>query len=143
MDDSVPAAYFLPTVPNDWHIQGVGDFNGDSHADMVWQNDDGRVFLWEMTSASQVDTSNVVNFTTTPPNSALAGIGDVNADGKSDLIWRDQSDGTVILQTTGVQFLQRPRFQPFVRVVGDGIEGRCVPCHDTPQRAVHIPLFFS
>jgi hypothetical protein len=31
-----------------WHIEGIGDFNGDGLADIQWQNDDGTVAIWEM-----------------------------------------------------------------------------------------------
>jgi FG-GAP repeat len=35
-------------VPNDWHIQGIGDFNGDGNSDLVWRHDSGQVYFWEM-----------------------------------------------------------------------------------------------
>jgi hypothetical protein len=35
-------------VPNDWHIQGTGDFNGDLNADILWRHDNGQVYFWEM-----------------------------------------------------------------------------------------------
>jgi hypothetical protein len=34
------------TIPNDWHIVGVGDFNGDGRADILWRGDDGTVRDW-------------------------------------------------------------------------------------------------
>jgi hypothetical protein len=35
-------------VTNDWHIQGIGDFNGDGKSDLLWRNDNGQVYGWEM-----------------------------------------------------------------------------------------------
>jgi hypothetical protein len=36
-------------VPNDWHIQGVGDFSGDGKSDILWRQDgSGQVYVWEM-----------------------------------------------------------------------------------------------
>jgi hypothetical protein len=35
-------------VPNAWQIKGIGDFNGDSKADILWQNTDGTVAMWFM-----------------------------------------------------------------------------------------------
>jgi hypothetical protein len=28
-----------------WHVAGTGDFNGDGHADILWQNADGSVAI--------------------------------------------------------------------------------------------------
>jgi AMMECR1 domain-containing protein len=32
------SSFYLPTVPVEWHIAGVGDFNGDGFADLVWED---------------------------------------------------------------------------------------------------------
>ena len=37
-----------------WHAIGTGDFNGDGHADMRWQNVDGQTAIWEMNGTSQI-----------------------------------------------------------------------------------------
>jgi FG-GAP repeat len=35
-------------VTNDWHVQSVGDYDGDGNADIFWRNDNGQVYVWEM-----------------------------------------------------------------------------------------------
>ncbi|HEU4696194.1 MAG TPA: M10 family metallopeptidase C-terminal domain-containing protein, partial [Sphingomicrobium sp.] len=30
-------------ISTDWHVAGVGDFNGDGRDDILWRNDDGRI----------------------------------------------------------------------------------------------------
>ena len=36
-------------VTNDWHVQSVGDFNGDGNSDVLWRQDgSGQVYVWEM-----------------------------------------------------------------------------------------------
>jgi hypothetical protein len=35
-------------VPNDWHIQSIGDFNDDGNSDILWRHDNGQVYMWEM-----------------------------------------------------------------------------------------------
>jgi serralysin len=35
-------------VPNDWHIQSVGDFDHDGKSDILWHHNSGQVYIWEM-----------------------------------------------------------------------------------------------
>jgi Ca2+-binding RTX toxin-like protein len=47
-------------VTNDWHVQSVGDFNGDGNSDVLWRQDSsGQVYVWEM-DASQVKAEGAV-----------------------------------------------------------------------------------
>jgi hypothetical protein len=40
---------YLPTVSVQWHVAGVGDFNGDGNADLVWENTStGQRAIWFM-----------------------------------------------------------------------------------------------
>ena len=46
------AAPVIGTNPGPaWHVKGTGDFNGDGHADILWQNDNGSVAIWLMNAA--------------------------------------------------------------------------------------------
>ena len=38
----------LGGVTNDWQIAGVGDFNGDGKADILWRHTNGQVYEWLM-----------------------------------------------------------------------------------------------
>jgi hypothetical protein len=35
-------------VPNDWHIQGTGDFDNDNRSDILWRHDSGQTYIWQM-----------------------------------------------------------------------------------------------
>ena len=78
-----------------WQIAGVGDFNGDGRADLIWRNSDGTVTEW-LGQANGGFSSNWANFNTSAdPSWQIAGVGDFNGDGRDDLIWRN-SGGTIV-----------------------------------------------
>jgi serralysin len=74
-----------------WHIKATGDFNGDGFADILWQNDDGSVAIWEMDGTSMIGGAIVAN-----PGASwhAVGTGDFNHDGHADILWQS-SDGSV------------------------------------------------
>ena len=80
-----------------WNIVGVGDFNGDGKADILWQNStSGEVYIWLMsgtTIASQGTPATV------SPSSgwSIAGAGDFDGNGTSDILWRNTTSGEVYI----------------------------------------------
>jgi hypothetical protein len=82
-----------------WTLAGAGDFNGDGKPDLVWQSDgshqvvvwymggaQGNIFLWQSwLSAGEL------------PDWRVVGIGDMNGDGKPDLIWQNDATRQVIV----------------------------------------------
>jgi hypothetical protein len=44
-----------------WHVKGTGDFNGDGNTDIVLQNDNGLVALWDMKGATILSGGIVTN----------------------------------------------------------------------------------
>jgi len=47
-------------VGNDWHVQDVGDYNGEGKSDILWRQDSGQVYVWEM-NGLQVTAEGVVS----------------------------------------------------------------------------------
>lgn len=86
----------LPRVSNlDWRIPGCGDFDGDRHADILWRNrTTGTMVIWFSASAVR---SQVLGFdwgmNPGTPDWDIAGIGDFDGNGVSDLLWRHRVTG--------------------------------------------------
>jgi hypothetical protein len=78
-----------------WTIQGVGDFNGDGFADILWRNSStGEVYLWLMNGTTRTGGGSL-GIVSTAWN--IVGIGDFNDDGKADILWRNGATGEVYL----------------------------------------------
>jgi hypothetical protein len=39
-------------VGTDWNIAQVSDFSGDGKDDILWRNDNGALYLWQMNGAT-------------------------------------------------------------------------------------------
>ena len=79
-------------VPNDWHVLGTGDFNGDGRSDILWQSDGGFISNW-LGTASGGFVINDANALDPWAPGEVVGIGDFNGDGRDDLIFRDAQGG--------------------------------------------------
>ena len=94
-----------------WSIPAIGDFNGDGDADILWMGDygvdgagdyAGSLITW--TDWDGTDFGYSSNFlyngdatgAPVPEEWIVSGVGDMNGDGRDDLIWRD-GDGSVIV----------------------------------------------
>jgi hypothetical protein len=81
----------LPTVPVQWHIAGVGDFNGDGTDDLVWENTStGKRRIWFFKNGA---FSSSIDLPTVPVQWHIAGAGDFSGDGNAGLVWENTSTG--------------------------------------------------
>src|SRR5438034_8960503 len=75
-------------VTSDWHVEGVGDFNGDGNSDVLWRQDgSGQVYVWEM-NGRQVQAEGAVAHAPVTADWHVQGVGHFNVDRNSDLPWR-------------------------------------------------------
>ena len=86
----------IGTVPGQWTIQGIADFNGDGKADILWRDTGGDVYLYQSNSGGGYTgfTGQNVGVVSTPWT--IQGVGDFNGDGKADILWRNTGGDTLI-----------------------------------------------
>ncbi|HUD87639.1 MAG TPA: FG-GAP-like repeat-containing protein [Xanthobacteraceae bacterium] len=99
-----PSSTGLGNVPLNWTVVGVGDFNGDGKADILWRDTAGDLSIWLMngTTILNPNTSAVGNM---PTSWFVAGTGDFNGDGNSDILWQDTSGDIAIWEMNGTAIL--------------------------------------
>ena len=87
----------FPTVDSSWHVKGMQDINGDRRADVVFQNDNGAVVVWEMggTGGTTITSVNLVNIN---PGSAwhVVGLRDMNNDQKIDILFQHDNGAAAV-----------------------------------------------
>ncbi len=88
---SYNAAAGLVSVTNDWKIVGVGDFNGDKRADVLWRNDDGQFGNWLGNANGSFSYNAAAGLTMVDSAWQIVGTGDYNGDGRDDLLWRNSN----------------------------------------------------
>jgi len=90
-DGVVSSTTFLPTMPVEWHIAGVGDINGDGNADLVWEDTmTGQRGIWFLKNGV---VSSTIFLPTVAPEWHIAGVGDFNGDGNASLVWQNTRTG--------------------------------------------------
>ena len=88
-------------VPTDWKIAGTGDFNGDGRDDVLWRHDGGTVSDWLGTESGGFANNHANAGAVVPTDWKIAGTGDFNGDGRTDILWRH--DGGTVTDWLGTE----------------------------------------
>lgn len=77
-------------APAPWKIVGIGDFNADLNADILWRNETtGQNMVWRSGSAATATALAGVQGSAWQ----VEGVADFDGDGQADILWRNESIG--------------------------------------------------
>jgi hypothetical protein len=78
-----------------WRVAASGDLNGDGKTDIIWHHPStGGLYAWMMDGITIADQGPLAP-DTLDPSWHLAGTGDINGDGRADLIWQNLASGAL------------------------------------------------
>ena len=92
------AAFQQPLV-----LVGVGDVNGDGVCDLIWRNPttgDVEIALTQANESYPLGTITPIHVVTVSDlNWEIVGVGDINGDGREDLVWVNRSTQRIVVWT--------------------------------------------
>ena len=81
------------TRDTNWQFAGIGDLNGDGRDDVLLRHTNGRWYYYPMNGRRYLSGQNGLAEVSRDLDRQLAGIGDLNGDGRDDILLRGRSDG--------------------------------------------------
>jgi len=108
--------YMRAVGDQNWQVVGIGDFDGDGKADILWRNSvTGENYIFFM-DGKLIRAEGSIR-TVADQNWKIAGIGDFDGDGKSDILWRNSTTGENYLYPMN-QIAVKPT-EGYLRTVAD------------------------
>ena len=78
----------LGTLPTNWHIESVGDFNGDGSADILWRENGGQAVEWLIKGGQRIGS---VDLGVIPTSWHIDNVANFDGNATDDLLWRNDN----------------------------------------------------
>ena len=87
----------LPTVDPSWHVKGMADLNADLRSEIVFQNDNGAVAVWQMGgfTGTTVTSENLVNINPGPAWH-IVGMRNMKGGGGDDILFQNDNGAAAV-----------------------------------------------
>lgn len=95
-----------------YRVVGMGDFNRDGKEDILFQHTDGTLAVWYMNGTSLASASYLDPRNTGDKNWRVVCAGDLNADGKPDLILQHTDGSPAVWYMDGIKLNSGALFSP-------------------------------
>jgi ELWxxDGT repeat protein len=90
----IKSAFFLPTTPIGWEVQGIADFDRDGQLDLFWrEKTSGQTAFWKLKDGKF--GSGRFSGTASGAGWQVQGLADLDNDGNVDIVWRNTNSGQV------------------------------------------------
>ncbi|MBV9686134.1 MAG: VCBS repeat-containing protein [Alphaproteobacteria bacterium] len=89
---TIAIAADVGSMPRNWSIAGIGDFDRDGYSDILWRDHQGNVRIWLLgTTPNSLNIRSSADLGNVPLNWSIVQTGDYNGDGFSDILWQDDT----------------------------------------------------
>jgi hypothetical protein len=85
--------YLRTVADQNWQVAGIGDFNGDGNADILWRNgSSGENYVYPLSGTTILGSEGFIR-TVADLNWQVVGVADFDGDGRADILWRNGTSG--------------------------------------------------